>query len=125
MSETPLVRLLASGEAARLGADTADAFVVAQGPGLLLFTGDPAQRPEAQDVAVVARELVRQSAGRLRLGVVDLDAEGPLKLRLGVTAVPAVLFLRDGGVVAQVPKIAAWSVYAAAAAALLGPAEGP
>ena len=51
MSETPLERLLSSGEAARLGADAADAFVAAQGAGLLLFTGDPAQRAEAQDVA--------------------------------------------------------------------------
>jgi len=114
----PLERLL-QGPAVAVTADSLEAFLGAAGPALLLFTGDPAQRPEAQDVAVVARELAGQLHG-LRIGIVEGDGPSPIKLRFGVLAVPTVVFL-DGGVVrSTLARLQDWSVYARAARQAFG-----
>ncbi len=121
MSQTPLERLIATGEARRVGKAELTDFAGAPGAAALLFTGDPAARPEAQDIAVIARELARGAQGALRLGVVDAAAEDALKLEFAVSAVPAVVFFRDGRAVTTLTRLQDWSVYAAAAKALLTP----
>ncbi len=112
---SPLERLL-QGVGIPIAAETLDGFLAARGPAVLLFTGDPAQRAEAQDAAVVATQLARQVWG-LRVGVVDAAAEA-VKLRYGVVVVPTLVFLQDGRVQSTISKLQPWAVYAEAAKGL-------
>ena len=115
---SPLERLL-NGPAVAVTAETVDGFLAAPGPAVLLFTGDPSQRPEAQDVAVVAGQLARQVRG-LRIGVVARAAEEAVKRRFEVSVFPTVLFLEDGEVRSTVARLQDWSVYTRAAAQSFG-----
>lgn len=115
---SPLERLL-SGAGVAVTAETIDAFLDLGGPALLLFTGDPAQRPEAQDVAVVAGELARGVNG-LRIGVVTGAAPDAVKLRFKVSVVPTVVLLEGGQVKSSLERLQDWSVYARAASLAFG-----
>lgn len=86
---------------------------------ILFFTGDPAQRPEAQDVAVVLRELLRQHGAALQIGVVARSAEAALQPVHGVVMLPTLVFLRGGRFAGLLPKIQDWQVYARCVTALL------
>lgn len=119
---TPLEKLLTSGGAIRVGAENADPFCARAGWSLLLITGDVAQRPEAQDVAVIAAELARSIHG-LVIGVVDPDAEPVLKARFNVAAVPAVILLKNGRAISTVARVQPWHVYARAAEVVFGRQE--
>ena len=55
---------------------------------LLFFTGDPAQRSEAADVAVVLPELLAAFAGRLRAAIIARAAEAALAPRFRVVVLP-------------------------------------
>ncbi|TBW40029.1 hydrogenase accessory protein [Siculibacillus lacustris] len=109
-------------------ATTIDAFLTpAQGEAahaLLFFTGDPAQRSETTDVAVVLPELLAAFAGRLRAAVVARDAEAALAPRFRVVIHPSLVVVRDGRPIAVMPKIRDWSDYLATIAAALDP-EAP
>jgi hydrogenase-1 operon protein HyaE len=122
MSETPLRQLMISGEATEVGAANLPAFLASQ-LAALLITGDPAQRPEAEDLAVVGRELKRMSGGALNLGIVSRADEDAVMKQLSVNVVPTVVFVKGGRVVSSVPKLQDWSVYARAAATLFPRAE--
>ena len=113
----PLERLLVSG-ARQVTASSLDAFIAGARRALLLVPGDPAQRPEAQDIAVVAEALSRQ-VGELTIGVV-LEAEPVVKPRVGAEAVPAVVFVKDGRAVSTVSRVQPWEVYARTAAIVFG-----
>ncbi len=117
MAETPMQRLLSSGDAAIIHASEVDAFLGCT-LGALLLTGDPAQRPEAEDLAVIGRELKKLNGGKLALGVVNFADEDAVKERLQIKVVPTVVFVKDGRVVSTVPRLQDWSVYARAAATL-------
>ena len=82
---------------------------------LLFFTGDLAQNPEGRDVAIVVRELMRQHAGELALGLVDRRDETALMAKTGVVVVPAVAFVADGRTVDVVARMRDWGAYAQAA----------
>lgn len=101
-----------------------DAFLAAPGWGLLLVTGDPAQRPEAQDLAVVVRELMRRGPEGLRVGLAPLADEALFKQRLGLDAVPSLVFVRSGKVVSKLSKVQDWAVYQRAADVLWGRERG-
>jgi len=122
VSETPLRQLLDSGEASEVGTASLPAFLTSP-LGALLITGDPAQRPEAEDLAVVGRELKRMSGGALSLGIVSRADEDAVMKQLSVNVVPTVVFVKGGRVVSSVPKLQDWSVYARAAATLFPRAE--
>jgi len=81
---------------------------------LLFFTGDLAQNPEGRDVAIVVRELLRQNAGRIALGLVDRRDESAVMAKMGVVVVPAVAFVADGRTVDVVARMRDWSAYAQA-----------
>lgn len=114
MSTSPLERLVKNG-GTRLSDGTVDAFLSARGPSLVLFTGDPKHRAEAQDVAVVAQELVRATGQAVPIGVVDVEGAQALQQRFGVSVFPSVVFLRDGQKVSMVARVQDWAVYAQAA----------
>ena len=75
---------------------------------LLFFSGDPAQRSETNDVAVVMPELLAAFAGALRGAVGDEDA---LKTRFGVVVMPSLVVTRGGEPLAVIAKIRDWSEY--------------
>lgn len=122
MSATPLDRLLTSGAAVPVGATAVDGFLASPGASVLVFTGDPATRPEAQDVAVIAQELKRQ-VPRLTVGVVPFADEAELRPRFGVQAVPTVVFVKDGRPASTVSRVQDWAVYARTASVLFGRAK--
>jgi hydrogenase-1 operon protein HyaE len=82
---------------------------------LLFFTGDVAQLREGLDVAIVVRELLRQYAGRLALGLVDRRDETAVMAKTGVVVLPAVAFVADGKTLDVVARMRDWSAYAQAA----------
>lgn len=81
--------------------------------GLLFFTGDPAERAEALDVAVVLPELIAAFKGRLHPALIARSAENALRLRFKVTIFPSLVVVRDGVSVAVFPKICDWADYVA------------
>lgn len=78
---------------------------------LLFFTGDPAQRSESNDVAVVMPEILQSFQGRLKGAVVARDAEEKLKARFHVVMMPSLVVTRRDEVVGVLPRIRDWSEY--------------
>ena len=92
---------------------------------LLFFTGDLAQNAEGRDVAIVVRELLRQYAGRLALGLVDRRDETAVMAATGVVVLPAVAFVADGRTVDVVARMRDWGAYAQAIERLLPAGDAP
>lgn len=88
---------------------------------LLFFTGDPAQRPEADDVAVVFPEILQAFQGRLRGAVVRRSAEDKLKARFNVVVMPSLVVTRREHAVGVIGKIRDWSEYMQKIGAFLAP----
>lgn len=88
---------------------------------VLFFTGDPKQRPEADDVAVVLPELLTAFGGRLRGAVVDRAAEEKLKARFNVVVMPSLVVTRREQPVGVLGKIRDWSEYVEKIGAWLSP----
>jgi hydrogenase-1 operon protein HyaE len=105
--------------------DSVDAFLAsAEGQcpnALLFFTGDPAQRSETIDVAVVLPELLAAFRFRLRAAVVARAAEDTLKARFHVQVVPSLVITRGLVPLGVMPRIRDWSDYVATVHALLDP----
>jgi hydrogenase-1 operon protein HyaE len=119
---TPLESLMARPGVTLVDGANIDMFL-AEPPehSALVFSGETKRRPEAQDVAVVLRELDRAYRGTVRVGVLEGAAEDRLKGRFGVVVLPTVVLLVGGEVVARITRIQDWSVYADAFAAHFGP----
>lgn len=98
-----------------IDADTLDAFLepAAGEPehALLFFTGDPEQRTDSSDVAVVLPELLSAFSGRFRAGVVARPAEAELKARCLIEIFPSLVVLRRRTVLDVLPRIRDWSEY--------------
>jgi hydrogenase-1 operon protein HyaE len=109
----PLERLQHHARIEALDADGLAAFAHVPAPGLLLVPGDPS-RPEATDVAVVLGELAERFP-RLRVAVAPEGHEQAMRAQLGVTAFPALLFVKGGRVVTTLARMQAWSAYESAA----------
>ena len=78
---------------------------------LLFFAGDPAQRSETNDVAVVMPELLTAFRGRLRGAVVARADEDALKPRFGVVVLPSLVVTRGVETLAVISKIRDWTEY--------------
>jgi hydrogenase-1 operon protein HyaE len=115
----PLIARLAEAGCPVLETDAIAAFLAPPGLALLLITGDPAQRREALDVAVVLKELLDRYAGRVRAAVAARGAEPALQTRFRAPVVPTLLLLREGEPVARLPRIRDWADYLAAIDAAL------
>jgi hydrogenase-1 operon protein HyaE len=93
-----------------------DAFIAADAaPFILFFSGEAKKRPEAQDVAVVLREMLRARPGTLRVGLMSSAAEDKLKSRFGVAVLPSVVFMQGETVLETIGRIQDWTVYEDAA----------
>jgi hydrogenase-1 operon protein HyaE len=119
MSSKPLQALVRDFTHVRL--ETLSDFVEQPGWSLLVVSGDANQRPEAEDLAVVVRELLSSAPAGARLGVVTEADEAVVKARFGLTAVPALLFIRDGRTAAVIQRLQNWAVYRNAILTLWGP----
>jgi hydrogenase-1 operon protein HyaE len=102
-----------------------DAFLapVAHAPphGVLFFAGDPAERSETNDVAVILPQLLEAFAGRLRGGLVAADAEAALKDRFHVRVFPSLAVIRGAETLGVLPKVLDWSDYLTRIEAMLRP----
>jgi len=78
---------------------------------LLFFTGDPEQRMETADVAVVLPELIRHFAGKLHGVVIAREAEASLKERFGVMVMPSLVMMRRDQPLGVLPKVRDWAEY--------------
>jgi hypothetical protein len=121
MSIRPLDALVR--DTAGLTLESAEAFLLQPGWGLLVVAGDPTHRPEAQDLAVVTRELLRRAPAGTRVGVLTGPDEEALKQRFGLAAVPGLLFVREGRVLSTLQRMQDWSVYQRVADVLWGAAR--
>jgi hydrogenase-1 operon protein HyaE len=123
---TPAIdRLSADPRCATVTEDTAAKFL-ADAPddvSVLFFTGDPNRRPEANDVAVVLRELLKTHDGKLRAAVVDREAEEALKPAYGVLVMPSLVFMKGDGFLGLIPRVKDWTVYEAETERFLAGAE--
>ena len=88
---------------------------------ILFFTGDPKQRSESDDVAVVLPEILRTFAGRLRGAVVLRPAEEKLKARFNVVVMPSLVVTRRDLPIGVRGKIRDWSDYMEKIGAWLSP----
>jgi len=50
-------------------------------------------------MAPVIEEIASQTQGKVKVGKVDIDANGPLANQYGIQAIPTILILKDGQVV--------------------------
>jgi hypothetical protein len=97
-----------------------DAFLEGPGWKLLVVTGDVTQRPEAQDLAVVTRELLGRAPQGTAVGVLASRDEEAVKQRFALAAVPALLFVKESRIVSNVQRMQDWAVYTRAADVLWG-----
>lgn len=95
--------------------DTLDAFLASAAGEpehvLLFFTGDPDQRSDSGDVAVVLPELLSAFPGRFRAGVIARSAEVALKARCKVEIFPSLVVLRGQTVLDVLPRVRDWGEY--------------
>jgi hydrogenase-1 operon protein HyaE len=105
--------------------NSADILESANEPFLLFFCGDPAQRPEALDVAVIFPELLKAFAGRLRGAVVAPGAEKALGAIYKLDVLPALAVVRNSVTVGVIPRIRDWSEYQEKITAFLDPEASP
>jgi len=119
--------LLALPGAGRVDAAGVEAFVGGASRSVLFITGDTLQRPEAADVGVVLREVLKglPAAQDIRVGIVARAEEGAVMKKYGVVVLPALVLLRDGQVVDILARMRDWDVYAHAFAKLVAPDAVP
>jgi hydrogenase-1 operon protein HyaE len=123
---SPLVRALHERHGLpRLDETSVDAFLADGGHVLILFAGDPKQRMESDDVAVVLPELLKAFAGRFRGAVVVRESEDRLKSRFQVVMTPSLVVARGGDTLDVISKIRDWSDYVARLQAALAPDAAP
>lgn len=78
---------------------------------LLFFAGDPSQRPEVGDVAVIFPELLGAFSGRLRGAVVARGAEKSLGRTYHVDVLPSLAVIRAGAAIGVIPRVRDWAEY--------------
>jgi hydrogenase-1 operon protein HyaE len=92
---------------------------------LLFFPGDPAQRPEVIDVAVIFNELLAAFRGRLSGAVVAAGAEKALGSVYHVDVLPSLAVVRGGATIGVIPRIRDWGEYKEKIEAFLDPNARP
>jgi hydrogenase-1 operon protein HyaE len=107
---------------AQVEADTLAGFAAGPGHALLVFTEDPLRFKETLDLAVIAPELDKAFAGRLRVGVLLPEAARKVAPLYGFSRWPALVVLRDGGYIGAIDGLRNWDEYLTELAALLAAA---
>lgn len=102
-----------------------DGLAAASRTRVLFLTDDPETNRETNDVAVVLPELAMAFSERLEPAVLRRGDEDRVAARFGITVLPALLFLRDGGVLGVIQKMRDWDVFLERTAALLATEAKP
>jgi hydrogenase-1 operon protein HyaE len=89
--------------------------------GVLFFAGDPSERAETRDLAVILPQLLNAFAGRLRGALVTAEAEAALMERFSVRVLPSLVVLRGSEVLGVLPKVHDWGDYVTRLDAMLLP----
>lgn len=93
-----------------LDGSSVDAFA-AEGHVLLAFLEDPVRYKETLDLAVIAPEVARTFADRLRPGVFMPDVSRKAATRYGFARWPALVVLKDGEYVGAIDGLRNWDEY--------------
>jgi hydrogenase-1 operon protein HyaE len=78
---------------------------------IVFFAGDPNQRSETHDVAVILPQLLEAFSGRLRAAIIAASAEDALKERFHVRVFPSLVVTRGSEPIGVFPKVYDWSDY--------------
>lgn len=92
---------------------------------ILFFAGDPSQRSETHDVAIVLPQLVEAFAGRLRAAIVARTSEDALKGRFNVCVFPSLVVTRGMETLGVLPKVYDWADYLTRIETMLRPDAQP
>jgi hypothetical protein len=95
-----------------LDAGGVELFIEAPGPGVLFLRGPACA--EAENVAIVLRELGRDLLGLLRVAVVTYAAEPAVRRRLGLRRLPGVAWVGGGEILQRLEHMRRWTDYAIA-----------
>ncbi|MBI5890182.1 MAG: hydrogenase [Nitrosomonadales bacterium] len=114
-----LERLRAQSKIVLLDEEGLEAFVMAGGDGMVLFTQEPDQQPETWDVAVILPEVLKLTGDRLRAAVISPELARREQARFGITRWPSLVFVRDGGYVGAIDGMRNWEEYTREIAAML------
>lgn len=107
---------------ARIEAEALSEFTSHPGHALLVFTEDPLRFKETLDLAVIAPELDKAFAGRMRIGVLPPQAARTVAPLYGFTRWPALVLLRDGRYVGAIDGLRNWDDYVSELKSLLSAA---
>jgi hydrogenase-1 operon protein HyaE len=114
-----LERLRTQSKIVLLDEEGLEAFVMADGDGMVLFTQEPDQQPETWDVAVILPEVLKLTGDRLRAAVIAPELARKEKARFGIMRWPSLVFVRDGGYVGVIEGMRNWDEYAREIAEML------
>ena len=114
-----LERLHTQSKVILLDEEGLEAFVMAGGDGMVLFTQEPDQQPETWDVAVILPEVLKMFGDRLRAAIITPELARKEKARFGITHWPSLVFVRDGGYVGVIEGMRNWDDYAREITAML------
>jgi hydrogenase-1 operon protein HyaE len=106
-----LERLRTQNKIVLLDEEGLEAFVMAGGDGMVLFTQEADQQPETWDVAVILPEVLKQFGDRLRAAIISPEQARKEKARFGITRWPTLVFVRDGGYVGAIEGMRNWDEY--------------
>ena len=98
-----------------------DFLAAAPAHGVLFFAGDPSERAETRDLAVILPQLLHSFAGRLRGALVAAEAEAALMQRFSVRVLPSLVVLRGSEVLGVLPRVYDWGDYVTRLDAMLLP----
>ena len=86
-------------------------FINEAGNGVALLTEEPDTAPESWDMAVIFPELLAAIGTQLRTTIVRPASAKILQTRFGLSRLPALLFVRDGGYVGAIEGLRDWSEF--------------
>jgi hydrogenase-1 operon protein HyaE len=94
-------------------------FINDSGSGVALLTEEPDIAPESWDMAVIFPELLAVIGAQLRTAIVRPESAKILQTRFGLSRLPALLFVRDGGYVGAIEGLRDWSEFVSEFAEML------
>jgi hydrogenase-1 operon protein HyaE len=86
-------------------------FIKESGNGVALLTEEPDIAPESWDLAVIFPELLAAIGVQLRTTIIRPEGAKILQTRFGLSKLPAILFVRDGGYVGAIEGLRDWSEF--------------
>lgn len=111
MRSTLFEKLLSRPGFSKLDAENFEEVKQQSGHLMLFCTGDPQQRPESLDLAIILPELYQAFSEQFRVGVVASDIEELVQQCYGIQQWPCLVLLRDGEYLGSIPRLRDWAEY--------------